>query len=72
MTRTAGSNTVCFAVFGTLGYVREHAEFEGLLPRLMPQRNLKFCMFSITYPSVLKITSHDLWLYSACLIQNLV
>ncbi len=48
MTRSAGSNTVYFAVFGTLGYVREQTEFEGLLPRLTPGSNLKFCMFSIT------------------------
>ena len=34
--------------FGTLAYVREHTEFEGLLPWLMPRSNLKFCMFSIT------------------------
>ena len=48
LTRSADSDTAYFAMFGTLGYIREHIEFEGLLPRLMPQSNLKFCMFSIT------------------------
>ena len=37
-----------FCCFGTLGYVREHTEFEGLLPQLMPRSNLKFCVFSVT------------------------
>ncbi len=45
-----GSNTGNFASFGTSGYVREHTEFEGLLPQLSPQSNFKFCMFSIMYP----------------------
>ncbi len=48
VTRGVGLNTLHFAGFGTLGYVREHTEFEGLLPWLMPRSNLKFCMFSIT------------------------
>ena len=37
-----------FHSFDTLGYVREPTKFEGLLPRLMPRSNLKFCRFSIT------------------------
>ena len=34
---------------GTLGYGREHTEFEGLLPRLTPRSNLKICMFVLYY-----------------------
>ena len=30
-------------MFGTLGYIRECTEFEGLLPQLTPRSNLKFC-----------------------------
>ena len=37
---------VNFHRFGTLGYAREPAEFEGLLPGLKPRSNLKFCRFT--------------------------
>ncbi len=36
-------------------YVREHTEFEGLLPRLMPRSNPKFCMFSITEQNTIRV-----------------
>ncbi len=41
-------NLGIFTPLCTVRYVREHTEFEGLLPWLVARSNLKFCMFSVT------------------------
>ena len=55
---------------GTLGYARELQNLKDyILPRLTPQSNLKFCMFSITDTTSSKSISTTHYKASAAFVQ---